>query len=105
MAETIDVTGVPELENLAEDVHDSKRPRVLTADGERLAVLVPVDDDDGPVVDDTLPDRVITDEDRAAFRASAGGWAGIVDAEELKAQIHAGRGSRRPVVEFDSCET
>ncbi len=105
MADTIDVTGVPELKLLAEDVHDSKRSRILTADGERLAILMPVDDDDGPVVYDELPDRVITDEDRAAFRASAGGWAGIVDAEELKAETHAGRGSNRPVVEFDSCDT
>ncbi len=98
MAETIDVTSVPELKILAEDVHESKRPRVLTADGERLAVLVPLDDDDGAVVYDELPDRVITDADRAATLASFGGWAGLIDAEELKAQVREGRGASRPEV-------
>jgi hypothetical protein len=95
MADTIDVTGVPELKLLAEDVHDSKRSRILTADGERLAILMPVDDDDGPVVYDDLPDRVITDEDRAATLSSFGGWAGLIDAEELKAEVREGRGSSR----------
>lgn len=95
MADTIDVTGVPELKLLAEDVHDSKRSRILTADGERLAVLMPVDDD-GPVVYDDLPNRVITDEDRAATLSSFGGWAGLIDAEELKAEVREGRGSSRP---------
>lgn len=96
MAESIDVSSVPELKVLAGDVHDSKRARVLTADGERLAVVVPIDEADGPVVYDELPNRVITDEDRAATLASFGGWVGIVDAEALKAQVRAGRGSTRP---------
>ena len=104
MAEAIDISTSPDLKALATEVHDSKRPRVLTADGERLALVVPVPDDE-PVVYDALPGREITDEDRAAFLASAGGWAGIVDAEELKAQIRAGRGSNRPTLEFDACDT
>lgn len=96
MADTIDVTSVPELKVLAEDVHDSKRSRILTADGERLAVLMPVDDNDGPVVYDELPDREITDVDRAATLSSFGGWAGLLDAEKLKAEVREGRGSSRP---------
>ncbi len=98
MADTIDVTGVPALKILAEDVHDSKRSRILTADGEQLAILMPVVDDDGPMVYDELPERLITDEDRAAMLSSFGGWAGLIDAEELKAEVRFGRGSSRPDV-------
>lgn len=39
--------------------------------------------------------------DRQAFLASAGGWQGLVDGEELKARIRESRGSDRPAVKFD----
>ena len=40
-AEHLDVTHAPELLRLAEEVASSREPRVLTRNGEELAVLMP----------------------------------------------------------------
>ncbi|GEM_PF-2597108 len=40
-AENIDISNIPELLRLAEEVKDTKEPKVLRRDGEELAVLVP----------------------------------------------------------------
>lgn len=41
-ASSIDVSGVPELARLAEEVRASRRRRVLRRDGEEIAVLAPL---------------------------------------------------------------
>lgn len=38
----IDISNVPELLRLAEEVQQSNKPRLLTRDDEQLAVIMPV---------------------------------------------------------------
>lgn len=52
--------------------------------------LEPITVADGTEVTVTIPDGP-TDEDIEAFRRSAGGWRGLVDAEKLIAEIYASR--------------
>lgn len=99
--ETTDIADVDNLRDLAEEVRASGRPRLLVANGEEVAMLVP------PrvgnlVVRDELPEVELTPEKLSAFRAAFGSWKGHLDQEEFKAQIKAARGSRRPPVELPS---
>lgn len=79
--EIIDITHNPEMLRLAEEVRRSKTPRVLRANNEDVAVVMPVAD---------LPKgrskRVKSDADYQAFLDSAGSWADV-DTDELKRYI------------------
>lgn len=88
-AEPIDVTDLPELRDLVEAVRSSGTPRLLRVAGRDAARLTPVQDD---LDADDWPIREITDEDRAAALSAAGSWKGLVDAEQLKADLAAARG-------------
>jgi hypothetical protein len=92
--EAIDISNLPEVARLAEEVRQSRTPRDLRRGEEVIARIVPA-----TPLPATLPTRrrgrQITEEDRAAFLASAGSWKGLVDAEQLKKDIKEARGSDR----------
>jgi hypothetical protein len=92
--EPIDISGLPELIRIAEEVCETGAPRLLTRDGDSLAVLVPAS---------TRPSRrakrARSRADHEAFLSSAGGWRGLVDTDQLKHDIDESRriSSRPPV--------
>jgi|SRR5579875_2027044 len=82
--EHIDVAGDPELSRLADDVHRTRQPRILSASGRDLAIVLPIEDDarqDG---------RKNSAEDVAAFREAAGSWA-TIDTDQLIEDIYESR--------------
>jgi len=102
--EIVDVTDTVEVRKLAEEVRASGRARVLRGGGRDVARLEPLPEPH-PAPRSTQdpaakPERFgtkkpgdpITDEDRAAALSAAGAWAGLVDAEQLKADLAAARG-------------
>ena len=91
----IDITNVPELRALIAEVRASNVPRVLRAGSEDVAILMPM----RPPT--RRRGRAKTPADYAAFLATAGGWQGLVDTEQLKADIATSRSiSSRPPVEL-----
>lgn len=91
----IDISNVPELRALVAEVRASNAPRVLRADSEDVAILMPM-----RALRRPRPGRAKTQADTDAFLASAGGWANLVDTEQLKENIAASRRSSRPPVEL-----
>lgn len=85
----IDVTSMPELLRLAEEVRDTHEARILRRDDEDLAVVRPL-----------VPKRraEATKGDSNAFLSSAGSWKGLIDAETFKEATRASRGSDRAAV-------
>jgi len=71
-AKSIDVSDVPELLRLAEEVRASNEPRMLTRDHEPLAMVMPV----GARTGKHRRGKTPTAEDLEAFRSAAGGWRG-----------------------------
>lgn len=91
----IDVSGVPALLNIAEEVRDTGEPRLLKRDGEDLAIVMPVK----PVLRRRAR-RVKTRAEYEAFRSAAGGWKDV-DTDRLVADIYADRRiSNRPAIEL-----
>jgi len=92
---TIDITDVPDILRLAEEVSRSNQPRILQRAGEDLAVVLPVG---------SRPKRrrgAKTEAELAAFRASAGGWKGLVDTDQFIKDVYESRRiSTRPPVEL-----
>ena len=92
---SIDISDIPELVRIAEEVRDTNEPRVLRRDGEEIAVLVPV----RPARKRTTK-RARTEADYEAFRSAAGSWK-EVDTDKLIADIYESRRrSSRPPVEL-----
>lgn len=91
--EGIDISHNPEMLRLAEEVRRSKTPRVLRADDEDVAVVMPVAEH--PKRKAT---RAKTDADYQAFLDSAGTWSDV-DIDEFKRYIRERRdaGDRPPV--------
>lgn len=88
---SIDISDVPEILRLAEEVRRAGEPRVLRRDGEDLAMVVPM-----PRPRKT-PLKKPTAEDYAAFRGAAGSWADI-DTDTLIEDIYRARGEgTRPI--------
>lgn len=93
--EAIDISTYPELQQLAEAVRSSHEPRILRLGNEDIAILMPITRRRGRRV------RQPSQEDREAFLASAGSWDGLVDTEQLKADIRESRDrSIRPRVDL-----
>lgn len=92
-SKSIDVTNIPDLLRLAEEVISSNQPRVLTRDGEKLVEVRPVT----PAIKRSAKPTK-TEADYVAFRSAAGGWKGLVDPEALKKSLKAARASDRPPV-------
>ena len=94
-AKSIDISDVPELLRLAEEVRRAGEPRVLRKDGEELAMVVPLAP---PKV--RRRGRVKTEADYEAFRRAAGGWADV-DTDTLIKNIYEDRRrSSHPPVEL-----
>jgi hypothetical protein len=92
---SIDISDVPEILRLAEEVRRVGEPRVLRKDGEDLAIVMPL-----PQPKTRRRGRVKTQADYEAFRRAAGGWADV-DTDALIKNIYEDRRrSSRPPVEL-----
>jgi len=92
---SIDVSHMPELLRIAEEVGASGEPRILKRDGEALAVLTPIGSRAR-----LRRGRVKSKADMEAFHASAGAWKDV-DTDRLVAEIYADRRrSLRPAPEL-----
>lgn len=89
----IDISNVPELLRIAEEVHTTHEPRLLRRDREDLAILMPARQ-----TTKGKRKRSITKGGYEAFRSAFGGWKGLVDADVLKKDLASTRGSDRPPV-------
>jgi len=87
-----DITHLPELNLLVEEVRASNQARLLQRNDETVAVLMPASQP--PTRSHGRP-RQTNDAVLAALRASAGSWKGI-DTEQLKQALKEARGSDRP---------
>ena len=91
----IDISDVPDLLRLVEEVRTTRRPHILRKNSEDLAVLMPV------TSARHRNKRARTRADYEAFRTAAGGWKGLVDTDKLIADIYESRRiSTRPPVEL-----
>ena len=90
---SIDISNIPELLRLVEEVRKSEKPRVLRRDSEDLAILMPT-----KLPSKRKPKRGRTKEDYEAFRAAAGSWKDV-DTDKLIEDIYESRrrSSRPPV--------
>jgi hypothetical protein len=84
--EPIDISNVPELVRIVEDVRLSRQPCVLRRDSEDVAVVVPV-----PTKGRRARRKAV---DYEAVLGTAGSWRDLVDAEELKEQLTRARSSK-----------
>jgi hypothetical protein len=91
---SIDISNMPELLELAEEVSGTHTPRVLKRDNEELAVVVPLPPPS------RRRSRSKTAADYEAFRRAAGGWKDV-DTDKLIEDIYESRRrSSRPPVEL-----
>lgn len=90
---TTDISNVPELLRLAEEVQRTEEPRLLRRHNEDLAILGPAK----PAAA-RKGKKAATEADYKAFRSAFGGWKGIVDAKALESDLASERGSDRPPV-------
>lgn len=91
----IDISDLPELRKLAEEVQRSQEPRLLRCDDEDLAMIVPLGSKKG------RPGSAKTEADYEAFRPAAGSWKDLVDTDKLIEDIFESRKiSSRPSVEL-----
>jgi hypothetical protein len=81
----IDVEDHPDLICLVDDLRNPDGEVVIRQHGEEIAVVIPIR---GHVPKRAR--RVITDEDRAAFRAAFGAWKDV-DTDRLLKDIYADR--------------
>ncbi|MGD9891822.1 MAG: hypothetical protein AB7U18_11100 [Dehalococcoidia bacterium] len=87
-AERIDISNMPDLVRLAEEVARSRKPRLLTRGEEEVALLSPAGSRTRRKA------KSVTDADiKAALAAS---WVGLVDPEKLKRELDEARGDDRP---------
>ncbi|MCL4458715.1 MAG: hypothetical protein M1136_03835 [Chloroflexi bacterium] len=89
----IDISNVPELLRIVEEVRRTDEARVLRRDDEDLAILMPAKPGSKH-----KPKPIKTRADYEAFCSAFGGWKGIVDADTLKRDLASARGSDRPPV-------
>jgi hypothetical protein len=91
---TIDITDVPEVVRLVEEVRRDGSARVLQRDGEDVAILTPIEGAEA-----SRPTPTYTEEDDEAFLSSFGSWADV-DTDKLIEEIYEGRRSSKPPVEL-----
>lgn len=82
----LDISAMPELRRVAEEVARSGRVRVLTENGKVVAEIVPLN----RLKSRKLRPRKLTEAQLDAFRSAAGGWQDV-DTEKLVADIYASR--------------
>jgi hypothetical protein len=88
----VDISDMPELLRLAEEVQATNEPYVLQREGKEIAAVVPLK----PA---RRKERTKTEADYEAFRSSAGAWRDLVDTDRLIEDIYESRRilSRPPV--------
>lgn len=91
---TLDVSDMPELLRLAEEVRAANAPRVLRRGDDELVTIVPL-----PSAPLPKRKRTRTAADHAAFLASAGSWKDE-DTDTLTANIYESRRSSRPLIDL-----
>lgn len=92
----LDISNVPELLRIAEEVRITHQPRILRRDSEDLAILIPVTHSSQERVK-----RELTESDYQAFLSAAGSWSSFVDSDKLIEDIHESRRlSSKPPVEL-----
>ena len=97
----IDISDNPELLRLMEEMNAADEPLLLRRGDTELALLTPVKRPHAK-----KRKREHTDADRAAFRAAAGGWKGLVGTEAFIRDVYESRRiSSRPPVKLDGPET
>ena len=82
---SIDISDMPELARIADEVRRTKRPCVLRRGDEEVAVVTPPRRRRR-----SLKDWRPTEEELKAFRSAAGGWKDM-DTDTLVANIYADR--------------
>ena len=85
----IDISSLPDIRRLAEEVQATKTPRVLQRDNENIAVVMPLAPA-VPVQGTNLWESYNAKHVQAALRESAGALAGV-DKEALLSDIKAAR--------------
>ena len=91
----IDVSNIPELLRIAEEVHATNEPRVLRRDNEDIALLAPLKPVSKPMIK-----RAKGTAAYKAFRAAAGGWKDV-DTDRLVEEIYRDRDAGdRPHIEL-----
>ena|SRR5258706_11343713 len=92
----IDISNVPELIRIVEEMLATRQPRILSRDDEDVAVLMPV-----ASASERPMQQEKTEADYEAFLSAAGSWNGLIDPDELIADIYESRRlSTRPPVEL-----
>lgn len=92
----IDISNLPDLLRIVEEVQTTQQPRILSRDSEDMAILLPVTHKSKKRMKSER-----TEEDYEAFLAAAGSWKGLVDADKLIADIYESRNlSTKPPVEL-----
>jgi hypothetical protein len=91
--EPMDVSALPELLRIAEEVGRSGEARMLRRNGEDLAVVIPAGKRS------SRARKPKSHEDLEAFRAAAGTWADA-DTAKLVEDIYESRRSSRPPVDL-----
>lgn len=92
----IDISNVPELMRIVEEMLANRQPRILSRDDEDVAILMPVA---------STPERPTEQEksesDYEAFLSAAGSWNGLIDPDKLIADIYESRRlSTKPPIEL-----
>jgi cell envelope opacity-associated protein A len=91
----IDITNMPELVRIAEEVEATRTPRELKKDNTTVAVIAPV-----APIRKARKRREKTTVDLKAFKAAAGSWKDV-DIEKFKADMYESRKlSTRPPVKL-----
>ena len=91
----IDITNMPDLVRIAEEVEATNKPRELKRDNKTVALIAPV-----PSTRKAKKRKEKTKADYEAFKSAAGGWKDI-DTDKLIANIYASRRqSNRPPVKL-----
>lgn len=91
----IDISNVPDLLKLAEDVNRTRRPRILRRANEDIAVLMPVHHAARRSTKHTP-----SAEDIAAFEAAAGGWKDVDVDRFLADNARSRQTASRPPVDL-----
>jgi hypothetical protein len=81
----VDISAVPEILRLVEEVRRAGEPRILQRDGEDLAIVMPL-----PRSRKRPRGHALSRADYEAFRSAAGGWKDI-DTDKLIENIYESR--------------
>ncbi|MGH2559390.1 MAG: hypothetical protein ACRDJH_10015 [Thermomicrobiales bacterium] len=84
----------PVIKEIVDEIHSGIGQVVIQDEGEDVAIVLPlarVGHGHGRRIEfKPTPEQI------DALRSAFGGWKGLIDTDELKAQIKAARGSNRP---------